>query len=49
MQNLFTFEYLFTYNHIFICLHIAYKHIHLTPGTSYSVRVAGHVLSAHNC
>ena len=40
------------HNHIFIYLHIAYEHIYLTPGTSYSVmnaRVAAHVLGIHNC
>ena len=25
------------HNHIFVCLNIAHKHIHLTPGTSSSV------------
>ena len=40
MQNLFTYSN--------ICLHIAYEHIHLTPGTSCSVmnvRVATQNLS----
>ena len=34
------------HNHYFICLLIAYEHIHLAPGTSYSVmnvRVAAQV------
>ena len=40
------------HNYQFIYLHVAYEHIHLTPGTSYSdmnVRVAAQVLIAHNC
>ena len=38
--------------HIFICLQIAYEHIHLTPSTSYSVmtvRVVAQVFSQCNC
>ena len=38
--------------YIFIWLHVAYEHSHLTPGTSYSVmnvRVAAQMLSTHNC
>ena len=40
------------HNHVFICLHIVYEHIHLTPSSTYSamnVRVVAQVLSAHNC
>ena len=38
--------------HIFICLQIAYEHIHLTPSTSYSVmtvRVVAQVFNQRNC
>ena len=40
------------HNRVFKCLHFAYEHIHLTPGTSYSVmnvRVAAQVLSTYSC
>ena len=30
------------HNQIFICLDVAYEHIHLTPGTSYSVMLSTH-------
>ena len=35
--NIFSHLNICLHNHVFICLHIAYEHIHLTPGTSYTV------------
>ena len=40
------------HSHIFICLHIAYEHNHLTPGTSHSfmnIKVAAQVLNTYIC